>query len=185
MIFDVNKTWFTADQHFYHKNIAKENFFASGFKRPWQWEPQMRNGIINRHNEVVKKDDTVIHVGDFAFTSNLMADRLRPILDKLNGIHLLVLGNHDELKPFKYVDCGFTSVMTSYIIELPFNGVTRKVAIAHDPSTRCMFPKDWIFLCGHIHDLFKSIPEKLTYNVGVDVNDYYPVSFSQIMKELL
>jgi calcineurin-like phosphoesterase family protein len=184
MLYDVNKTWFTGDQHFLHKNICKEDFFASGNKRPWRTEPKMRQGIIERHNEVVKEDDTVIHVGDFAFTSNLMADRLRPILDKLNGKHILVLGNHDELKPFKYIGVGFTSVMTSCIMELPFNGYTWKIAIVHDPSARCVFSNDWFFLCGHIHDLFKSIPEKLTVNVGVDVWDYYPINFSQIIKEL-
>ncbi len=185
MLFNSNNTWFTADEQYFHKNICKEDFFDSGFCRPWRTEKQMRNALIEKHNEVVKPGDTVIHVGDFAFTSNLMADRLRPILDKLHGKHILVLGNHDELKPFKYVDCGFTSVMTSCIMELPFNGATRKIAIVHDPSARCVVPSDWIFLCGHIHDLFKSIPDKLTVNVGVDVWDYYPITFIQIMKELL
>lgn len=180
MLFNTHKTWFTGDQHFFHKNIVKDDFFASGHARPWNNEKAMRNKIISNHNELVKEDDWVIHGGDFAFTSSLMADRLRPILDKLNGKHILVLGNHDELKPFKYIDVGFTNVMTSCIMEI--DGY--KIAVAHDPSSRSLIPKDWIFLCGHIHYLFKSIPEKLTVNIGVDVWGYYPVSLSQIYFEL-
>lgn len=184
MLFTLNKTYFTADQHFFHKNIVKEDFFASGYKRPWRNEKTMRNEIIARHNKVVKEDDFVIHAGDFAFTSNLMVDRLRPILDKLNGKHILVLGNHDEINAFKYVNVGFTSVATSCIIELEYRWKKYKVAIAHDPALRSVFPEKWIFLCGHIHDLFKSIPEKNTVNVGVDVWDYEPINFEVILNHL-
>lgn len=184
MLFNAEKTYFTGDQHFFHKNIVKEDFFASGHIRPWRNEKTMRNEIIKRHNEVVEVDDTVIHAGDFAFTSNLMADRLRPILDKLNGKHILVLGNHDDLKPFKYLDVGFTNVTTSCIMELEYTWKKYKVAVAHDPAFRYMFPKDWIFLCGHIHDLFRLLPEKNTVNVGVDVWNYYPINFRLIIELL-
>ena len=181
MLFSSNKTWFTADEHYFHKNVCKEDFFKSGFRRPWPTEHKMRNGIIERHNSVVNPGDTVIHGGDFAFTSNLMIDRLRPILDKLNGNHILVLGNHDEIKPFKYINIGFTIVATSFIMELDNRW---NIVINHDPSVRCVVPKETIFLCGHIHDLFKSIPDKLTVNIGVDVWDYYPINLTHIMGEL-
>ena len=110
-----------------------------------------------------------------------MVDRLRPILEKLNGRHILVLGNHDEIKPFKYIDVGFTNVSTSYIMELDNRW---KIVVNHDPNVRCMVDSNTIFLCGHIHDLFKSIPEKLTVNIGVDVWDYYPINLDNIMDEL-
>jgi len=181
MLFSSDKTWFTSDQHFMHKNMYRDDFFASGFKRPWRTEAEGRKNIIERHNSVVQPDHYVIHGGDFAFTSNLMVDKLRPILEKMNGIHILVLGNHDEIKPFKYIDVGFTSVTTSFIMELDNRW---KIVVNHDPSFRCVVPEDTIFLCGHIHDLFKSIPEKLTVNIGVDVWDYYPINFDSIMEEL-
>ena len=181
MLFESKSTWFTADQHFFHKNIAKDDFFASGHNRPWKNEAEMRKNLIHRHNSVVNPGDWVVHGGDFAFTSNLMVDRLRPILEKLHGKHILVLGNHDEIKPFKYVNVGFTNVTTSCIMELDNRW---KIAVVHDPSARCVVPRDWIFLCGHIHDLFKSIPEQLTVNIGVDVWDYYPINLTHIMGEL-
>ena len=181
MLFSSEKTWFTADQHFFHKNMYREDFFASGGKRPWRTEAEGRKNIIDRHNSVVGKDHYVIHGGDFAFSSNLMVDKLRPILEKLNGIHILVLGNHDEIKPFKYIDVGFTIVTTSFIMELDNRW---KIVVNHDPSVRCVVPKETIFLCGHIHDLFKSIPEKLTVNIGVDVWNYYPIKFDSIYNQL-
>lgn len=181
MLFSSDKTWFTADEHYFHKNICKDDFFKSGHKRPWKNEGEMRKNMINRHNSVVKPGDTVIHGGDFAFTSNLMVDRLRPILDKLHGNHILVLGNHDEIKPFKYINIGFTIVTTSFIMELDNRW---NIVVNHDPSVRCVVPKETIFLCGHIHDLFKSIPDKLTVNIGVDVWDYYPIRLGHILDEL-
>ena len=181
MLFSSDKMWFTADEHYFHKNICNTDFFASGFQRPWRTEKQMRKGIIDRHNSVVGKDHWVIHGGDFAFTSNLMIDRLRPILEALNGKHILVLGNHDEIKAHKYVNIGFTIVTTSFIMELDNRW---DIVVNHDPAVRCVVPRNTIFLCGHIHDLFKSIPEQLTVNIGVDVWDYYPINLTHIMGEL-
>ena len=115
-----------------------------------------------------------------------MSDPLRmpSTLDKLNGRHILILGNHDEIKPFHYEKIGFTFVATSFIIELNEFGRLWKVAIAHDPHRRNDFPEDFIFLCGHIHDLFKVIREKKTVNIGVDVWNFYPTNFSSILKLL-
>jgi len=72
MLFSSDKMWFTADQHFFHKNMYKEDFFNSGFKRPWRTEAEGRKNIIERHNSLVKKDDWVIHGGDFAMIGNSM-----------------------------------------------------------------------------------------------------------------
>ena len=181
MLFSSDKMWFTADQHFFHKNIYKEDFFSSGFKRPWRTEAEGRKNIIERHNSLVKKDDWVIHGGDFAMIAKSQADRLRPILEKLNGRHILVLGNHDEIKPFNYINVGFTNVSTSYIMELDNRW---KIVVNHDPSARCVVDDNTIFLCGHIHNLFRAIPNKLTVNIGVDVWDYYPINLGNILDEL-
>jgi len=181
MLFSSDKTWFTSDQHFMHKNMYRDDFFASGFKRPWRTEAEGRKNIIERHNSVVGKDHYVIHGGDFAMIGRSQQDKLKPILEKMNGIHILVLGNHDEIKPFNYIKIGFTIVTTSFIMELDNRW---KIVVNHDPSVRCVVPEDMIFLCGHIHDLFKSIPEKLTVNIGVDVWDYSPINFDSIMDEL-
>lgn len=183
MLFTSDKMWFTADQHFFHKNMYKEDFFASGFKRPWRTEAEGRKNIIERHNSLVKKDDWVIHGGDFAFTSNLMVDRLRPILEKLNGRHILVLGNHDEIKTQKYIDIGFTITTTSVIMELD----NFKIIVIHDSSKVFYLNinlSEYYILCGHVHTHFKILPDKKIINIGVDQWNYYPINFNKILNEL-
>ena len=56
--------------------------------------------------------------------------------------------------------------------------------MGHDPSIYCVLEPGTILLHGHIHTLYKSIPEKRVVNVGVDVWDFKPINMNQIMKEL-
>ena len=55
---------FTSDTHFGHNNIIK---FC---KRPWKTTEEMNEALIERWNSVVKPDDIVFHLGDFAFAAN-------------------------------------------------------------------------------------------------------------------
>ena len=52
--------------------------------------------IIKRWNAVVQSDDIVIHTGDLAFKGH------REIVPRLNGIKILILGNHDKKGPNTY-----------------------------------------------------------------------------------
>ena len=80
------KIWFTSDTHFGHKNIIKFS------ERPFSDVEEMDEVMIRRWNEVVGKDDTVYHLGDFAFLST---GKLRQLISRLNGKICLVNGNHD------------------------------------------------------------------------------------------
>jgi len=53
-------TWFTADQHFGHKNIIG----YSG--RPFADVEEMTEELVRRHNACVAPEDTTYHVGDFS-----------------------------------------------------------------------------------------------------------------------
>lgn len=55
--------WFTSDQHFGHKKILDYS------DRPFRSLRHMHRVIIKNHNNLVSKDDTVIVVGDFCFSS--------------------------------------------------------------------------------------------------------------------
>jgi calcineurin-like phosphoesterase family protein len=39
-------------------------------------------------------------------------------------------------------------------------------------------------VCGHIHNLFKTVPAKKIVNVGVDVWDFRPVSIDVVIETL-
>ena len=81
--------WFTSDLHFGHQNIIK---FCN---RPWKTVEEMNEGLIANWNSVVKDDDIVFDLGDFAFAPN---SKWKEILSRLNGIHYLILGNHAKYR---------------------------------------------------------------------------------------
>lgn len=173
----MTRVFFTADEHYRHRNIAEY------CGRPWKSTAQMEQKLIFEHNRVVGKEDEVFHLGDFAFVSRQDSMRVKSIVEKLNGTHHLILGNHDEIKPFTYVKCGFESVHTAFWFEVD----EYSFVLAHDPSIYTVFQNDHetVVLVGHIHNLFQHmLPERRIINVGVDVWDYKPVSLEEILELL-
>lgn len=158
--------WFTADQHFDHFNIIEY------CHRPFKNSGIMERQLIHNFNQLVDENDTVYHVGDFSMHTESNKYRVKTILNKLKGKHILIMGNHDQMKPFSYVKAGFLEVHTSLSLGINFY-------LAHDPAWAVM-NENLIWLCGHVHQLFKQV--KNVINVGVDVWDYKPVSLYQIEK---
>ena len=66
----IDKIWVTSDTHFGHANIIKY------CNRPFPDPAIMDKAIIDRHNEVVKPEDTVIHIGDFTLRSKREAENI-------------------------------------------------------------------------------------------------------------
>lgn len=75
---------FIADLHFNHRNIA--------VKRGFETAEDMNNHIINKWNEVVHKKDVTYILGDVTMEKK---DGYN-LLDKLNGLKHVILGNHDR-----------------------------------------------------------------------------------------
>jgi len=171
--------YFTSDQHYNHKNIIE---YCS---RPFKDVDDMNRSLIERHNAVVSKEDTVWHLGDFSLSEKVIPD----ILPQLNGKHYLVAGNHDgcfrKHKKHKkiaerYIEFGFLEVHQEIVLEgflinhLPYLGECKEVKYGeYRPQNKGM----WL-LHGHIHNLWKVNGKMI--NVGVDVWDYSPVSIDTI-----
>lgn len=165
--------WFTSDWHFFHRNVIRY------CDRPFKNEKEMGDVIIRNHNEVVKKTDNVYVIGDTAMLSPTKIMKLKPVLDKMNGTKHLILGNHDEGKPFTYEKIGFTTVHTALLYDKE-----RNIILRHDPAS-CVVSPESLWLVGHVHNLFKIITDPIVcYNVGVDVNNFYPVDLDHIYKEI-
>lgn len=163
--------FFSADYHFFHDKILEYT------NRPFKNEQEMRNEIIKRHNEVVNEGDTTYVIGDVAMIGRHELSKLEPILKKMHGTFILILGNHDEGSPFTYEKMGFQSVHTA----LQYN---ENVILRHDPAASNVMP-DKLWLVGHVHNLFKLTVNPIKcYNVGVDVNDFYPVTLEHIQKQI-
>ena len=156
--------WFIADEHYGHQGII------SYCERPFSTTKEMEHTLISNHNQVVQNDDIVYHLGDLSMDSREDDRALRKIIKQLNGQHHLILGNHDKMTPFQYIDMGFTSVHTSLLLQ-------DKYILNHDPCIRCSNTK-YTFLCGHVHNLFRQY--KNVINVGVDVWNFTPISLTDI-----
>lgn len=175
--------WFTSDLHFGHRNIMK---FCN---RPWENVEEMDKALINNWNSVVGKNDIVFDLGDFAFASN---SKWKYILNQLNGRHYLILGNHDVSRyPGDKTMELFERVEHQMIVKID----DRYVYLNHYPylcyggSYRGHDQGIWQ-LFGHVHsrpnDTGKdhdrlSMLFPYQYDVGVDNNNYYPVSWNQIV----
>jgi len=150
--------FFTADQHFGHENIIR---FCN---RPFGSAEEMDRELIRRHNEVVFPGDTVVHAGDFAFRN---ARSPQSYLEELNGEHVLVRGSHDR----------WLGESAPSILELIIEG--QHLVVCHYAMRR--WPRShhgsWQ-LYGHSHGQLEPIGKQ--WDVGVDNNDFYPVSFERI-----
>lgn len=173
--------FWTADQHFLHEAIIGH------CDRPFKNSNEQTRIITAKHNSVVKPTDTVYHLGDIFWGGPENILNFKRLLSKLNGTHILILGNHDNLHALKYVDIGFQSAHTTLETVHTYKDKYYTIIMAHDPAIWNAVPHgdNMIFLHGHIHNLYKSMWEgKKVVNVGVDVWDFYPVPFERILRVL-
>jgi len=76
-----------SNTHFNHKNIINYS------NRPFKTVEKMNEILIKNWNAKVRKEDIVIHLGDFALGNE---EEIRNIKNELNGTIILLKGNHDN-----------------------------------------------------------------------------------------
>ena len=179
--FDPDKIWFVSDMHINHKNILEYSH------RPFKDVEEMNETLINNWNNTVPEDGIVFDLGDFAIGGSKVWN---DALSRLHGKHYLIMGNHcmknyreSYSKYFElviqqmYIQVDDVSIYLNHFPYLCFGGAYRE---QHNVWN----------LFGHIHsgpnakegkDLSRlSMLFPTQYDVGVDNNDYKPVSFWQV-----
>jgi len=161
--------FFTADTHFYHKKIIEY------CKRPFTDVEEMNEALIENWNSVVKRKDTVYHLGDFSFGNRELIRKLR---HKLKGKIILILGNHDKRgRIHKLVDL-FTEI--TYYKELNID--KKRFILFHYPILEWNhYFRGAFHLYGHTH---KDMGLKNALNVGVDLHNYRPISLEEVLRIL-
>ena len=180
--YDAEHTFFTSDTHFNHANIIR---FCN---RPFKDVNQMNEVLIENWNRVISPGDTVFHLGDFCLGGSL---EWTNVLDRLNGKMHLILGNHD----MKNIRQGYINRFENVVMQMHI-----------EIGKRCIYLNHYPFLCfggsyrdvwqlfGHVHTsphntgldaprLKALFPTQ--YDVGVDNNNFTPVSFEQVRKIIL
>lgn len=151
--------FFTADQHFGHKNIIKYT------NRPFLSVKEMDNEIIKRFNDVVSNNDITIHAGDFTLANKKLAGEY---ISRLNGKHVFLMGSHDRWLKSSHV---------SYMWENTIYGQPLTVCHYAMRTWHRSHYNSWQ-LYGHSHGKLEPIGKQ--WDIGVDNNNFYPLSFEQI-----
>jgi calcineurin-like phosphoesterase family protein len=159
--------WFTADTHFGH-GAARGRF-----RRPFATTAEMNEALVARWNACVAPDDTVWHLGDFAY--RVTRDEMSALLTRLHGTKHLVTGNNDG--PDTAALSGWASVQAYAEIEL--DGA--RLVLCHYPfRTWNGMYKGALNVHGHSHGQLAGLTRQV--DVGVDVWDYRPVTLDIIRK---
>ena len=176
--------FFTSDTHWCHENILK---FC---KRPFSSIEEHDKVLIDNWNSVIGPDDTVFHLGDFCFGG---FPKWKEIREQLNGHIILIVGNHDR----KNLTAGAQALFdyVTYQMQITVDG--RTVYLNHFPFL-CFAHSDpklysdnnlAFSMYGHVHSGPNSNSDDngrlqylypTQYDVGVDNNNYYPISWQKV-----
>ena len=174
---DPSKLFFTSDTHWSHFNIARL------CNRPFNSRKEMDEGLIANWNKVVPEDGIVIHCGDFMLPHKIGYKEYSKYVSRLNGTIYLTRGNHDRIELGNYddklivSDCLYIQVEKTLIYAqhypcLAFKGDIQVFGHLHTLSD------------GMVHGLDSDVVSKLKFNqydVGVDQNNYTPISYNQLI----
>ena len=165
------RTYFTADTHFGHQRIIEY------CKRPYSSVEAMDQALIAKWNAVVRPEDDVWHLGDFAFGGKEAALH---VLGRLNGKIHLVWGNHDPEE---------VRTLPNWASSQPFAEIvvhSRKLVLCHYAlrvwNGSHKGEKGAWHLYGHSHGTLSDMP--WSCDVGVDVAEWggSPIGITEISR---
>ena len=169
--------WFVADTHLGHANIIKYD------NRPFANIKEHDDTIISNWNSVVKKGDSVYHLGDVSFgCSRKYAQEL---VWRLNGQIYLIRGNHDKHVDKPGIKERFVWIKDLHVMRLKENGkVYQHITLCHYAMRR-WYKSHWgsFSLYGHSHNSLDE-GDYLSFDVGVNGHNYYPISLEYVKERL-
>lgn len=201
MLEPKQRVWFTSDCHFGHKNVLEFTH------RPWVNKNQMEKGLVQNWNRVVSDRDLVFVLGDFYYHES--RSELQRLIGTLKGKKIYFIpGNHDKPKAWEDIPDRVEILDTISTVHIrgcfwSMPTVSIELVLSHYPLLTWAHWKSYacIHLFGHIHsgpyrteyplpedavdipgkDLFFPQGHKM-YDVGVDNNNYTPVSLYSLCK---
>lgn len=179
--------FFTSDTHFGHSKIIDY------CKRPFSSIEEHDKTLIQNWNNVVGQDDTVFHLGDFAYGNSQFVSN---IIRQLNGNIILIKGNHDlrNMNPTLYnifSDAVYQARIlidkqTVYLNHFPF--------LCFEHGDINLYKDNYsIQLFGHVHSGPLTSSEDVNrlnillptqYDVGVDNNNFTPISWIDVKNKI-
>jgi len=165
---EAKHIFLTGDLHFLHPKIVSICNRPTTIEEHDEW-------LINRFNSVVGKKDELYILGDVSMGNLEKTDKL---LDRLHGKKFLILGNHDNS-----IKNSTRFVHTAQIHNFNFNSESYPnvhLVLCHYPMLswdRKIFGSCHLY--GHVHGRLAGVG--LSFDIGVDANDYLPLTLEQVM----
>ncbi len=160
--------WFSGDYHLSHKNIIQY------CNRPFKSVDEMDNTIFMNLQTSVKSGDILYFLGDLTFDEYIAEDFFK------NFRHIKIYfipGNHDSKEVI--------TIASEYCISV---SELMDIVIENQPITLCHYAmrvwnkshfNAWQ-LYGHTHATLDPLGKQ--YDVGIDNNNFMPVSFEKIVQ---
>lgn len=179
----MQNTFLISDTHFGHLNICKFLKDDGSKLRPWNTPEEMDEELVKRWNEVVRPNDKVYHLGDVVINRKSL-----PIMKRLNGDKILIMGNHDIFKHDDYLKY-FRTIRGYHVVD--------KLIFSHIPvhsDSKARFAGN---IHGHLHGrrvkFKKSLWDKLWHKkiaidpfyfcVAVENIDFRPINYEEIKRK--
>jgi calcineurin-like phosphoesterase family protein len=168
--------FFLADTHFDHTNIV------TYCGRPFKDSKEMDDTIIRNWNQIVKPEDTVYHLGDFALCRS---ERYPEYIDVLNGRIILIMGNHDRRRTVTFwAKRGIVAYKHPVLFDVSLNPIEEEYwTLSHEPVDE----PGIINIHGHTHGNIHrgEVPEKgIHICVSCEAIGYKPVSLDWVSQEI-
>ena len=149
----------------------------------------MNKVLIQNWNTYVTDNDEIYILGDFIHKGD--GKKANEILSRLKGRKYLIKGNHENYLSDPHFNQNLFEWIKDYHM-VTLNGI--KFILFHYPILEWdSYFRGSVHLYGHVHnneerrpeygEKFKSLGPRAV-NVGVDVNDFYPVSVKAIFEKV-
>jgi calcineurin-like phosphoesterase family protein len=177
-----------SDHHLGHENSWKKFKLADGSPlRPFDSTEEMNEVMIERHNAVVRPQDTVYFLGDVVINRKYL-----PLVKRMNGKKRLIRGNHDIFRDNDYRDVGFEQIHGVRVF-------VDKFIFSHIPlHPDCVTDRFRVNVHGHLHAnrimrtvtvdkdphapwrYEKTEVDPRYFSACVELHNYTPISFDEV-----
>lgn len=174
--------YYTSDLHLGHENILRMQ------NRPFNSIEEMNKVLIDNINARVRNEsnDKLFILGDCSH--HIKPEQTIALLSKIKCKRkYLIIGNHDKWQQYKEIDPNMFLDIQYYMEDICDQGAV--FHLMHYPllSFKHMRRSKTFMLHGHIHsdgnyNLENKTNHILRYDVGVDSNNFFPVSSKQILE---
>lgn len=174
----MKNIWLTADTHFDHEAILRHT------ARPFGTIDEMNEAIVDGINRHVKRDDLLIHAGDFGWK----ASRIGKWRQRLHVREIWVArGNHDAASLRRHVS------RMELILFCKLD--SRKLVISHYPQLSWAGRESGaLHFYGHSHGKSESFlnanfPGRLAMDVGIDyihrlTGEWRPIHIDEVLERM-